>query len=330
MELTIIVVNYKSIQLIEALLESLNSNESKIGEILIIDNSGDDPTQLLHQFPNLRWVPMGYNAGFARANNKGIELASFDTILLLNPDILIEDDSISRCYNQFRCDPYVACGVQLLNTDRSPQISGSYFMKGALNLLLPLPFLGNFLKSIAGRVNMRKPSIDEVKGVQEVDWINGAFLMVKKEVLPKAGLLDEDFFLYAEEIEWCARLRKTGRLCIYGNEHVIHLQGETANESFGSEGKGYYNLYDKKGRQLMVSNFLRVRKQYGSGWLLFHTLMFALSIPIFFFGWAVQKMTAAKRRYRFAQFQGYCRNFFYLLSLAPAMIRNKPRFYKAI
>jgi len=328
--LSVVIVNYKSLKLISECIRTMIQFTGVPSEILIIDNSGDDPTDLLQRFPKLRWVPMGYNAGFARANNKGIELAAFDTVLLLNPDVLIEDDSITRCYDQFMRDPYVACGVQLLNADGSPQISGSYFMKSALNLLLPLPFLGNFLKLMAGRTNMRKPSIEEVKGVQEVDWINGAFIMVKKQVLPQAGLLDEDFFLYAEEIEWCARLRKHGRLCIYGNEHVIHLQGETANESFASTGKGYYNLYDRKGRQLIVSNFLRVRKQYGTGWLIFHLLMFAFAIPVFFAGWAIQKLTSTKARYRFAQFRGYCRNYFYLLSLAPAMIRNKPRFYKAI
>ena len=67
--------------------------------------------------------------------------------------------------------------------------------------------------------------------------------MVKREAIDKAGLMDEDFFLYAEESEWCGRLRKVGRICLFGELNVIHLQGETINQAFGSDGKGYYNLF---------------------------------------------------------------------------------------
>ena len=213
---------------------------------------------------------MNYNAGFAKANNKGIESSNGDVVLLLNPDILVEDDAISKCFLQFTSSNFVACGVQLLNLDKTPQISGSYFMKGGLNHLLPLPVLGKFLKWLGSQMKVEKPSIMEAKGLMEVDWINGAFLMVKKEIIKKAGLLDEDFFLYAEEIEWCSRLKKQGRLCIYGDLNIIHLQGEAANQAFDSEGKGYYNLFDKKGRQIMLSNFVRIRKQFGILWFLVH------------------------------------------------------------
>ena len=93
----------------------------------------------------------------------------------------------------------MACGVQLLNVDRTPQISGNYAMKGGLNYLLPLPFIGNILKFFATILKVKKPNIPEAKDVVEVDWINGVFLMVKKQAIDIAGLMDEDFFLYAEE-----------------------------------------------------------------------------------------------------------------------------------
>jgi GT2 family glycosyltransferase len=131
---------------------------------------------------------------------------------------------------------------------------------------------------IAGEENQ----FENADGIREVDWINGAFIMAKKESLEKPGLLDEDFFLYAEEIEWCSRIRKFGKICIYGNLHAIHLQGETANQAFDSSGKGYYNLHDRKGRQILVSNFLRIRKQFGRGWFLFHVLCYFAEIPFFF------------------------------------------------
>ena len=142
---------------------------------------------------------------------------------------------------------YVACGVQLVNPDRTPQISGSYFVRGGMNHLLPLPYLGALVKR-AGRVlGAKVPNVPNARSLVEVDWINGAFLMVKKEAITLAGLMDEDFFLYAEEIEWCSRLRKLGKLALYGQYRVVHIQGASANESFGSYGKGYYNLYGPEG-----------------------------------------------------------------------------------
>jgi len=273
---------------------------------------------------------MNYNAGFARANNKGIDLAGSDIVILLNPDILVKDDAITKCFQQFKESPYVACGVQLLNPDKTPQISGAYFMKGGLNHLLPLPVLGKLLKWMGGRMKVEKPSILKAKGIMEVDWINGAFLMAKKEYIEKAGKLDEDFFLYAEEIEWCSRLRKQGKLCIYGDLNIIHLQGEAANEAFDSKGKGYYNLFDKKGKQIMISNFVRIRKQFGSGWFLIHLLVYLLEIPFFFFRILLQPFLASGIKYRFSDFTGYCRNMFFLLKNSIRILKNRPHFYKAL
>ncbi|WP_315824126.1 hypothetical protein [Paraflavitalea speifideaquila] len=70
---------------------------------------------------------------------------------------------------------YVACGVQLLNLDRSPQISGNYFMRGGLNNLLPLPYIGNFIKWLGNSLKVKKPNIPDTQSAVEVDWINGAF-----------------------------------------------------------------------------------------------------------------------------------------------------------
>ncbi len=102
---------------------------------------------------------MNYNSGFARANNEGIRNANGESILLLNPDTIIEDNAIEKCYYAFNESNYVACGVQLLNVDRTPQISGNYAMKGGLNYLLPLPFTGNILKFFASIFNVKKPNV---------------------------------------------------------------------------------------------------------------------------------------------------------------------------
>jgi GT2 family glycosyltransferase len=200
-------------------------------------------------------------------------------------------------------------------------------MKGGVNYLLPLPYLGQLFKYVASLTGIKKPNVPEAKGIVEVDWINGAFLMFRKSATEKAGLLDEDFFMYAEEAEWCARLRKTVKLCIFGDLHVIHLQGETSNEVYGSSGKGYKNLFDKKGLQVMLSNLVRIRKQFGVGWFLFIISIYILEIPVFFIGWLLS-VIFNRKKYLYTQVKNYTANILQIIKLTPKIIRNRPFFYK--
>ncbi len=232
-------------------------------------------------------------------------------------------------YREFAGSRYVACGVQLINPDRTPQISGSYFVRGGLNYLLPLPYLGALVKRAGQVFGTKVPNVPDARSLVEVDWINGAFLMVKKDAIAVAGMMDEDFFLFAEEIEWCSRLRKLGKLALYGQFRVVHIQGATTNESFQSSGKGYYDLYDRKGLQIMLSNFVRIRKQYGVGWFLVQLLFYVVEIPIFGMGVLVSR-PGGRRGYSFGQFRGYCRNVGFVIGKSATIVRNKPYFYKVV
>jgi GT2 family glycosyltransferase len=334
MDLSILIVNFRTPALVIDCLQTVLKEDTGIQyEVIVVDNaSGDDSETLIRMaFPGIRWIQMGYNAGFARANNEGIRQSNGRAVLLLNSDTLIEEGAIGQCCRQFLASDYVACGVQLLNTDRTPQISGNYFMKGGLNYLLPLPFLGEWIKKAGMLFRVAKPNVPDAKELIEVDWINGAFLMVKRTAIEKVGLLDEDFFLYAEEAEWCSRLRETGKICVYGQYHVVHLQGASANETFSSSGVGYYNLYDHKGLQIMLSNFVRIRKQFGVGWFLFQLLMYIVEIPVFFLGTLVSRLfRPADPAYSFEKLGQYCRNVGKVIVLSGVIIRNKPHFYKVL
>lgn len=333
-DLSIIIVNYKTPQLVIDCLQSVYRQMPAIRlQVIVVDNaSGDNSRELITTaFPAVTWIQMTYNAGFGRANNEGIRQSAGDVVLLLNSDTLNIDNAIEHCYQQFVATDYVACGVQLLNADGTPQISGNYFMKGGLNYLLPLPYMGSFLKWLGNLAKVEKPNVPDSSGLVEVDWINGAFLMVKKSAIAKAGWLDEDFFLYAEEAEWCGRLRKTGKLCIYGQYKVIHLQGESANEAFNSSGKGYYNLYDRKGLQVMLSNFVRIRKQFGVGWFLVQLGFYTFTIPLFFIASFIENIF--RFRNPFADFKMAARfsgNVGRIWRLLPVILSNKPYFYKVL
>jgi glycosyltransferase involved in cell wall biosynthesis len=302
-------------------------------EWIIVDNQSNDTSkeQIISKFPFVRWIEMNYNAGFARANNEGIRQSKGEVVVLLNPDTIILDDAINKCYQKFIQSPYVACSVQLLNADKTPQITGNFFMKGGLNHLLPLPYMGALLRKIAFAAKVKKTNIAEAAAEEKVDWINGAFLMVKKSAIEKAGMFDEDFFLYSEEIEWCSRLRKTGELCVYGDIATIHLQGETINRATSTGDKGYFNLFDKKGLQLMVSNHVRIRKQFGIGWFLFHLFMHTVEIPIFSFCSIIDNLIHAKNPFaNMSMVEGFTNNVMKLWALSPKIISNKSYFYKML
>src|SRR3954451_24610055 len=140
-DLSIIIVNYKSHRLILDCIKSIKEQTANIEyEIIVVDNfSNDNSRDIIYtNYPEITWCQMSYNGGFARANNAGIKISKAQVVLLLNPDTLIIKQAIEKCYRRFVQSPYIGCGVQLLNPDHTPQISGNFFMKGGLNHLLPL------------------------------------------------------------------------------------------------------------------------------------------------------------------------------------------------
>ena len=195
--LSVVIVNFHSTPWLTNLFASVNQwYGSDNIEWIVVNNAsklGDQQT-LQQQFPLINWLEMGYNAGFARACNKGIEASKGDTVLLLNPDTYFTDSSLTTCYNSLKASEAVACGVQLYTPDGLPQYSASQFMRGGLNYLLKIPIWGSILKKIGSGAHVTKPSLDKAIGTQQVGWISGAFLMVKKEAIDKAGMLDESFF----------------------------------------------------------------------------------------------------------------------------------------
>lgn len=334
MQLSVIIVNYNSHGLIIDCIDSIIRETKDISyEVIVVDNQSANGSlqKIMQAHPTVKAIEMGYNSGFSRGNNAGLRAAQGDCLLLLNPDTIILDRALDKCVPRFMDSQHVACGVQLLNPDHTTQISGNYFMKGGINHLLPLPYWGAVLRWIGYRLKTKVPNVQVASAVHEVDWISGAFLMVKRSTLEKAGYMDEDFFLYAEEVEWCSRIKKQGVLAIYGDINIIHLQGETTGDAFGSEEKGYYGLYDKKGLQLMLSNHLRVRKQFGMFWYFFLLLNYTFAIPVFFICSILEGIFRLKDPFRFMpQIWGLTKNVFRLWCLTPTILRNKPHFYKVL
>jgi GT2 family glycosyltransferase len=334
MDLSIIIINYKSAALVLDCIESIYSQTRRYTfEIILVDNdSKDDCRQRVQaKYPEVRWLETGYNAGFARANNAGIEISRGKYILLLNADTIILDGAIDKSITLLSQHPdAVGCGVQLLNTDGSDQISGAHFVKGGLNTLLSLPYLGNFIRYIGYKLHSAAPSLKTLDDNIEVDWIIGAYILVKKDSLSKSGLLDEDFFIYSEEIEWCARLKKQGKLFLFAEPKVIHLMGGSSTTYYDTqERENGNNVCSKKGGQIIVSSMLRIRKQYGILWFLILISIYTLEVFLFFFCLLLEKIfTLGKAKYKWKDFYGYCKNIGMLLSYFIKMLTNRPYFYK--
>lgn len=332
MHLSIIYVNFRSSALIiDSIATVKKFNKAITIEFIVVDNaSGDDSKQkIIESFPEVIWIEMGYNAGFSRANNAGLKIAKGEKCLLLNPDTLSIDNSIEKCFQLLNSSDYIAAGVQQLNADYTPQISGNFFVKGGLNHVLPIPYWGWLIRWLGYKAKSKMPNVQEAKAIEEVDWISGAFLMVKRTAIEKAGMMDEDFFLYAEEVEWCSRLKKVGKLCIFGELHIIHLEGASINKDQNVQEKGYYNLYDKKGLQLMVSNHLRVRKQFGVFWFLILLLNYTWGLFFFWFCSTFHHLFRLKNPFAdWSRVGTFGKNLITLWSLSPRIISNKPHFYK--
>lgn len=327
--LAVIFVNYRSAGLLLDALSSLYLETTGMAlEVWVVDNaSGDDSRERIEEaFPAVHWIDMGYNAGFARANNAGIRAAGDKDVLLLNPDTIVLDRAVENAYRRLCASEYIACGVQLLNPDLTPQISGNFFMKGGLNHLLPLPYLGGLLRWIGYRSGTKVPNVREAGSVHEVQWISGAFLMVRRRAIEAAGLMDEDFFLYAEEVEWCSRLGRVGKMALFGDEHVVHLQGETIQD-----GKGYQGLSTAKDFQLMLSNHLRVRKQFGVGWFFILLSGYTAGVPIYVAGSFLHRLFTLRNPFgEWVPAARFGRNVARLWWWTPRILGGKPHFYKVL
>jgi GT2 family glycosyltransferase len=334
MDVSIIIINYKSAKLVMDCVESIYQQTHQYSfEIIVVDNDSKDDCKekVLAAFPSAHWLQTGYNAGFARANNAGIRIAKGEYVLILNADTIITDSGVDKTITLIKQQACaVGCGVQLLNTDGTNQISGAHFVKGGLNTLLPLPYLGKLIRYLGYRFKSTVPSVQTIHDKIEVDWVVGAYILVKKDVLQKAGLMDEDFFMYAEEIEWCSRLRKQGKLYLFGEPKVIHIGGGTSSDYYTTtENENSKNLWNKKGRQIIVSNMLRIRKQFGIAWFLVIAGIYLFEIPLFFFCLLLHKIfTFNKAAYTFKNWIDYVKNLNVLLHYFFKILLNKPYFYK--
>ena len=248
-ELSIIIVNWNTKEyLLPCLREIFERGQGMSREVILIDNGSGDGSgdEVKKSFPSVHVIQNEENLGFAKAVNQGLKTSSGRYILLLNPDTRVKNDTTERLVSFMEsCSDAAVAGAQLLNADGSkqnsianfPSLASELLNKSLLRWLFPEKFPGK------GR-NYSEPF--------EVDSVIGACMMVRREAMKQVGLLDEDYFLFLEETDWCYRMRKAGwRVYHVPQAEVYHFQGKGAEKEKKRAKVEYYrsrSLFFKKHR----------------------------------------------------------------------------------
>lgn len=223
-DLSIVIVSYNTRELLRARLKSLQ------GQTIIVDNaSGDGSREMVEkEFPNVDLIKNRQNVGFAKANNQGIRRTKSTYILLLNTDCEATRQAITETLKFLDTHQEVGgISCKLVLADGSidpachrgfptPWASLTYFL--GLEKLFPA-------SRIFGQYHQGYKPMGEI---HDVDCISGAFFLIRREVIEKVGLLDEAFFMYGEDIDWCFRIRKAGyRIQFYPHVSVMHKKHQS-------------------------------------------------------------------------------------------------------
>ena len=235
MDLSIIIITYNSRLPVERCLSSIEAHEPSCAyETIVIDNASEDGTAetVAKRFPRARLIANAENLGYSRAVNQGMRFSSGRAILIINPDIVIEKGSIDRLMEFMESHPDAGIvGSKLVYPDGSLQHScRSFYTIGAL--VLRRTFLGRlFPRARPLREHLLLDYDHETPRV--VDWIIGACMLVRREALAKVGAMDERFFLYFEDIDWCYRMKNHGWSVYYVPSSVmVHTYERSSARSF--------------------------------------------------------------------------------------------------
>ena len=240
--LSIIIVSWNTASFLENCLASILANPpTSPFENWVVDNAStdDSPRMVREKFPQVHLVENRENVGFARANNQAIQRCTGKYILLLNPDTLVASGALQALVDFLDKHPEAgAAGARILNSDGSLQISSH-----------PRPTLSRelwrlFHLDVLSAYAMYPPTKWETNQPQEVDVLGGACLLLRKEVLEQVGVLDEDYFIYSEEVDLCYRIQRAGwRLFWVPQAEVVHFGGQSTQQA---PTEMFLNLYHGK------------------------------------------------------------------------------------
>jgi GT2 family glycosyltransferase len=235
MDLSVIIVNYNVRYFLEQCLHSVYKSSQNLNvEIIVVDNNSvDGSCQMIREkFSHVVLIENKFNAGFSKANNQAIKIARGRYILLLNPDTVIQEDTLAACIHFMDEHPDAGClGVKMIDG------KGNFLPESKRGLPTPLVAFYKIFGLSALFPNSKRFGryhlgyLDKGK-IHQVDVISGAFMFIRKSVLDLIGYLDEDFFMYGEDIDLSYRITQAGfKNYYFPHTTIIHYKGESTRKS---------------------------------------------------------------------------------------------------
>ncbi len=229
---SIVIVNWKTPRLLAACLDSiLKDDRHKEFEVWVADNNSEDESveMLKRDYPGVNLIANAENVGFGKACNQIIPHAEGKYVLLLNPDTIVTDSAISKMADYMDAHPECgAAGPQVLNPDGTLQLACRRSFPDPWAAFFRLTYLSRLFpnnKTFA-KYNM---TFADPKQVLEVDALSGSCMMVRNSLIDSVGLMDEDIFMYGEDIDWCWRIKEAGFTVTYIPDAVVyHYHGASS------------------------------------------------------------------------------------------------------
>lgn len=244
MKLDIVIVNYNVKHFLWQCLDSVRRAAEGLGvEVWVVDNASTDGSVafLRESFPRVHFIENTENVGFARANNQAIQASSGELVLLLNPDTFIAEDALRHCIRFFEEHPQAgALGIHMVNRDGSfaresrrglPTPATAFYKVIGLSRLFP--HSPRFARYHMGHL----PEFAD----GQIEVISGAFMMLRRTALEQAGLLDETFFMYGEDVDLSYRVGKSDWECWYTPAMMFHYKGESTQQASINYVYNFYN-----------------------------------------------------------------------------------------
>ncbi len=234
-DISIIIVNYNVREFLRQSLLSIRKAITNLtAEIFVVDNASNDGSagMVRREFPEVKLIANRDNLGFAAANNQALRQATGRLLVLLNPDTVVQEDTFTAIRAFFDQHPETGmAGCKVLNPDGSLQLACRRSFPTPWVAFTRLSGLSRLFPDTRwfGRYNLTYLPENETA---EVEAISGSFMAARREALEQVGLLDEDFFLYGEDLDWCFRMRAAGwKIHYFPGTQIIHFKGESAKQS---------------------------------------------------------------------------------------------------
>ncbi len=234
MELSVIIVNYNVKHFLSQCLHSIYNTSRPVDmEVIVVDNNSVDGSvaMLKKDFPRVTLIENKENLGFSKANNQAIAVANGENILLLNPDTVLENDTLPKCLDYLKKHPETGgLGVKMIDG------KGRFLPESKRGL--PTPWVAFYKMSGLAALFPKSKKFGKYhlsylpeNQIHKVDVLSGAFMMVPRKVIEKIGVLDETFFMYGEDIDFSYRILKAGYKNVYFSDaRIIHYKGESTKK----------------------------------------------------------------------------------------------------